>query len=330
MNVLVTGATGSVGPAIVRALEAGGHNVRTLSLNEPDAQSLPSHVEALTGDVTEAAAIAAATRGMDGVLHLAGLAHRTEAGSALDAEYWRVNAKGTAHVVEAALRARVQRVVMFSTIAVYGPTTSGPANESTAPNPDTPYARSKLAAEELLLAARTPSDRPLGTVLRMAAIYGGSVKGNYLRLVRSLARRRFLPVGQGQNRRTLVHEDDAAEAALIALTRPEAAGQVYNVTDGTFHTLRDINAAICQALGRRPPRMAVPLTPALWAVRSLERTGAMLGLTMPITAKSLQKYSEDVAVEGDRIQRDLGYRPRVDLLTGWRLAVDGLRQRGFI
>lgn len=328
MNVLVTGATGSVGPAIVSALHRAGHRVRTLSLGGPPARGFPAGVEVLPGDVTDPAAVEAGVRGVEGVVHLAGLAHRTEAGTALDAEYERVNVGGTAVVADMAVRAHVQRVVLFSTIAVYGPTGSSSVDERAAPKPDTAYARSKLAAEELLLGARRTDGKPLGTVLRMAAVYGGSVTGNYLRLVRSLARHRFVPVGHGGNRRTLVYEDDAAAAAALALGSPDAAGQVYNVSDGAFHTLRDINHAICSALGRRPPRVSVPLGPALRAVRALESLGRVLALTPPLSTTSLLKYSEDVAVEGRRIQRELGFQPRFDLWSGWQVAVDQLRRNG--
>ena len=162
----------------------------------------------------------------------------------------------------------------------------------------------------------------------MAAVYGGSVTGNYLRLARSLAHHRFVPVGDGRNRRTLVYEDDAGVAALLVLERPNAAGQVYNVSDGSFHTLRDINHAICSALGRKPPRVSVPLRPALGAVRAMESFSRMLALTPPLSVASLLKYSEDVAVEGWRIQRELGFDPRFDLRRGWQVAIEQLRLRG--
>jgi len=328
VNVLVTGATGSVGPAIVSGLLGAGHWVRTLSLSGPPATAFPAGVEVLCGDVTDAAAVEAGVRGVEGVVHLAGLAHRTEAGKALDGEYERVNVGGTAIVVDMAQRAQVQRVVLFSTIAVYGPTGAGSVDERAAPKPDTAYARSKLAAEEILLAARRADGRPLGTVLRMAAVYGGSVTGNYLRLARSLSRHRFVPVGNGRNRRTLVYEDDAGAAAILALGSASAGGQVYNVTDGAFHTLRDINHAICSALGRKPPRVSVPLGPALGAVRAMESLGRVLALTPPLSARSLLKYSEDVAVEGSRIQRELGFQPRFDLRRGWQIAIEQLRLSG--
>jgi len=66
----------------------------------------------------------------------------------------------------------------------------------------------------------------------MAAIYGPRMKGNYPRLVKALSRGIFIPVGKGDNRRTLVHEEDAVRAAVLAAQHPRAAGRVYNVSDG--------------------------------------------------------------------------------------------------
>ena len=158
MKILVTGATGSVGPAIVRILHGAGHQVRTLSLSAPPQNGFPAGVEVLHGDVTDAAAGEAGVRGVEGVVHLAGLAHRTESGPALDREYERINVGGTAVVVDAALRAQVRRVVLFSTIAVYGATGTGTVDERTAPKPDTGTPGRRSQPKHACLPPERPTD----------------------------------------------------------------------------------------------------------------------------------------------------------------------------
>ena len=158
----------------------------------------------------------------------------------------------------AARECSVPQVVALSSIAVYGPQTQT-ADEDTVPAPDTPYGVSKLARGRGSVASGPqPTAAPSAVVLRLAAVYGPSVKGNYERLVRALARGRFVPVGDGNNARTLVFEDDAAQAILLAASRPDATGGIFNVTDGGIHTVREIVEAIARALGRRPPRLSVP------------------------------------------------------------------------
>ncbi len=169
----------------------------------------------------------------------------------------RVNVAGTERVIDRCLKHNVRRLVLFSTIAVYGPTGTEPATEATPPAPDTPYAETKLMAERAVLSAVRSDGVGLGCVLRMAAVYGDRVKGNYRLLLQALSRRRHIPIGRGNNRRTLVYDRDAARAAVLALAHEAAAGVLFNVTDGRMHTMREILATMCLALGRRPPRMFI-------------------------------------------------------------------------
>jgi UDP-glucose 4-epimerase len=167
------------------------------------------------------------------------------------------------------------------------------------------------------LNAKRTDGQPLGTVLRFAAIYGSRIKGNYQRLVQALARRRFILIGDGRNRRTLIYDRDVARAALLAVQHPNAAGKVYNVSDGQFHTLKEIIVAICQALGRTPPRFSVPVGPARFMAGLMEDTFQLLGRKSPIGRDTIDKYTEDIAVDSRLIQRELGFRPQFDLKTGW-------------
>ncbi len=102
-------------------------------------------------------------------------------------KYERVNIGGTETVVEAAIKAGVKRVVLFSTIAVYGPSDGRVLNEMSPTHPDTFYAQTKCAAEQIVLKAKGADGQPLGTVLRLGAVYGSRIKGNYERLTRVLA-----------------------------------------------------------------------------------------------------------------------------------------------
>lgn len=325
---LVTGAAGAVGPAVVQALLAAGWRVRTFSRTPPASGALPAGTEFCQGDVADAAAVAAAMPGVSGILHLAALLHVVEPPPALRAEYERVNLHGTRIVVESARRANAVRLVFLSTIAVYGPGRGRMITEDTPPEPDTFYGQTKLAAEHEVLTAQRADGKPLGVVLRPGAVYGPRLKGNYRRLVRSLARGRFIGVGSGNNRRTLIHSDDLARAAVLALQHPAAAGRVYNVTDGGAPTLAEIIAAICAALPCEPPRLHLPLTPTRWAIAAVAMAARWVGRQAPITPATLDKYVEDIVVDGSRLQHELGFRPQFDLNAGWQQTVLALRASG--
>lgn len=328
-TVLVTGATGSVGPSLVEGLLRHGYSVRCLVRSPQAATVLPPGTETYSGDITDAGAMGRAMAGVDAVMHLAALLHVTSPPLPHE-EYRRVNVGGTETVVSAARAAGVRQLVFFSTIAVYGPSQGRVLSETSACHPPSLYARTKLDAELVALRARRQDGEPLSAVLRLAAVYGGRVKGNYHRMVRALSRHRFVPVGPGLNRRTLVYESDVARAAILALEHSRARGQVYNVSDGRFHTTAEIVDAICAALGRRVPRLNVPLAPARLAVRWGERAAALIGVRTPVTSATLETYTEDVAVDGSFIRSDLGFAPMGDIAQGWKVAVSAMRRRGEI
>jgi len=94
----------------------------------------------------------------------------------------------------AAKNAGVKRVVLFSTIAVYGASDGCVLNEMSPTHPDTFYALTKRAAEQIVLNARGADGQPLGAVLRLGAVYGSRIKGNYERLTHALERHRFIPI----------------------------------------------------------------------------------------------------------------------------------------
>ena len=328
MRILATGATGAVGPRVVSALRDAGHRVLVLAMDAPTPGLLPEDVESRLGDITDSAVVAASMSGIDVVVHLAALLHIVHYAPALREKYERINVGGTATVVDAAVKAGVQRVILASTIAVYGPSDGKILDEDSNANPGTIYAKTKLAAEKYVMKARGADGQPVGTVLRFSAVYGSRIKGNYHRLVLALARGRFVGFGDGSNRRTLIYDKDLAQAVVLAVSHHAAAGQIFNVTDGRFHTLKEIIAAMSLALGRIPPRYSLPSKPVRWAAGLLEDAAKVLGRQSPIGRATIDKYIEDSAVSGEKIGRLLGFVPHYDLASGWRETVEDMRHAG--
>lgn len=327
-SLLVTGATGALGPAVIRAFSSDGWHVSTLSRRPPTPGSPAAGVPHFAADLGDEQVLSEAMRDVDVVVHMAALLHVENPGPEMEADYWRVNVEGARNVMRVARAAGVRRVVFISSICVYGER-GGRLNEETVPAPDTVYARTKLRAEEAVLEVRQ-GGTPLGVVLRLGAVYGPTIKGNYARLVGALARRRFVPIGRGLNSRTLVFEEDVARAILLAATHPSAAGRFYNVTDGSYHTVAELMRAICNALGRPVPRYSIPEGPVFAAARLLEALFRAIRKRPPVSRQTLEKFLEDVTVSGEAIMRDLGFAPEWDLDRGWRETVEGMRRLGRI
>ena len=325
---VVTGATGTIGPTLVERLQSAGYQVRVLARRQLQFSLFGSPVQVGVGDICDEVAVGRLMEGADVVFHLAAKLHIPDPPPELHAEYWRVNVEGTRNVVQQAMAARVRRLVYVSTVTVYGSTDGQVVDESAPPRPDTIYSRTKLEGEQVALAAQRADDRPLSVVLRLATVYGPRQKGNFQRLVQALARGRFVPVGDGRNRRTLVYVRDAVEAMLLAAEHPKAAGRVFNVTDGCIHTMRDVLTAICHTLGRPAPRLHVPLPVARAGAAGLECGFALVGRQAPLARSTLDKFVEDASYSGQRIQTELGFRPAYDLEAGWRETIAELRRNG--
>jgi len=257
MRILVTGASGFVGRALVEDLAAQGHRVRAAMRQPADIFSRTVEVVAVS-DLARPLEWRPLLSDIDTVVHLAGIAHTTSAVG--DELYDRVNRAATAALAAAAARNRIARLVFVSSIrAQAGPTIDHALTEADTPNPVDAYGRSKLAAEHAIRAAELPH-----TILRPALIYGPGVKGNLADLIR-LARSPWpLPLKALRNRRSLLARSNLVAAIHLALTTPAMVNETYVVADPAALTMAEIVAAMRAGLNRSP--RLVPVPPALLAL----------------------------------------------------------------
>ncbi|MEM7111603.1 MAG: NAD-dependent epimerase/dehydratase family protein [Chloroflexota bacterium] len=321
-RALVTGGTGAVGPALVHLLLEKGYEVRVLARRWPKDGRLPTDIDFVQGDITEAAIVETAVSNIDIIFHLAAKLHLNDPNPALYSEYQRVNVEATNQLVAAAQRASVQRFIFFSTINVYGESQPPQTFDETEPlNPIGLYAQTKYEAEQAALSFYSPDGDPLSVILRLSSVYGPYMQGNYPRLVRLMRKGWFIPIGRGQNRRTLVFDQDVAQAALLAAEKPEALGQIYNITDGTTPTFQEILGAMYTALERPLPRVTLPDRPLRLGLALFEKLCTRLGKPSPIGTSTIDKLQEDMAVCGRKIQQQLNFRPQYNLQQGWQATI---------
>jgi UDP-glucose 4-epimerase len=310
-KVLVTGATGAIGKPLTEYLMQQGYTVRILVRN-PVQHNLPDQLDICCGDIGTGQGIEEAVRNVDIVFHLAAKLHIVDPAAELESEYERINIEGTRRLVYSATKAKVNRFVFFSTISVYGHTRKGQiCDENTRLNPENIYAQTKVQAEKIV------KEFPKSVILRLGAVYGPNMKGNYPRLLQALKLGLFFFVGDASNRRTLVHIEDVCRAALLAAEHPMSAGNIYNVSDGKIHKMRDIIAAMSKALGRNAPRMQLPVPVVRFFLWMVEIAFRMVARKPPVNHSTVDKLIEDIAVCSDRIQKELGFVPHWGLDKGW-------------
>ncbi|MBI4394434.1 MAG: NAD-dependent epimerase/dehydratase family protein [Euryarchaeota archaeon] len=323
-TALVTGATGVVGPTLIKLLIDQGWNVRAVARRLPPQASFRQGQECVAADVSDPEAMKRVTRGVEAVFHLAATLHERAPIAVPRERYAAVNVDGARNVARAARDAGVETIVHASTINVLGPTRRGETwDDETPPRPPDPYSRSKLEGE---LAVREA--RPDSVVIRLGAVYGGRMKGNYLRMLDYIRKGRFVHVGRADNRRSLVFEDDAAAALAAAAHNKETRGRTYIVTDGEPHTMKEIADAMANALGRPRPTLHVPAAAAGIAFASVGAWRRLKGDAVGWNRETLAKITEDMSVVGHAARRDFGYVPKWPLGEGWRETLKRLSIEG--
>jgi len=315
MRVLVTGAAGFVGRALVPVLTEAGHEVFFTS-RDPGAH-LPGATPRPAGPLGPDSDWTAALGGIEAVVHLAARVHVMDETAADPlAEFRRVNALGTRRLAEQAAAAGVRRLVFLSTLKVLGEATvpTAPFSDATPPRPADPYAISKLEAERAVFAAAETSAMQ-AVVLRPPLVYGPGVGGNFLSLLRLCAKGWPLPLGAVANRRSLIHVGNLASAIASALVHPAAPGKAWLVDDGAAVSTPQLIGAICRALGREP--RLIPVPPAL-----LRLAGALTG-----RGGAVSRLCGSLEVDASQFRRDLGWTPPFSMLQGLEQTAAWLVQR---
>ncbi len=264
MQVLVTGGAGFLGSALVRRLIERGHSVRVLDdLSAGDPARLPQAASFMRGDVNDQPRLWTLLQGVECVYHLAARVSVPES-VRYPREYNAVNVGGTVSVLEAMRDVGVRRLVFASSGAIYGNQPVQPLREDLPPDPTSPYAVSKLAAEHYI----STIGRLWGVetvCLRIFNAYGPGqqlpvthppVIPHFLRQV--LGRGSLVVHGSGEQTRDFVYVDDVVEALIAAATAPNVDRRVINVGSGTETSVNDLVRQIEAITGLEAHVLRVP------------------------------------------------------------------------
>ena len=319
--VCVTGASGGLGRALVGRLATESVGVIGLSMHDPG-----DGVGPFTRYIREDVATTAWDRVIDGcstVFHLAAAVHQVPRTASEEQRVFAVNHEATARLA-AACRESGAKLVYASTVAVFGPLGTRRPGDGGDMEPVTPYARSKWLSEQ---AIQWEEERGLRfVILRFPLLYGPNGRGNMERLLREIGRGRYWPIDGDGTRKSCLFLDDAAEALLRAWRSQEALRKTFVVAPEEAPTLRQIQRAAYEALGRRMPRPHIPRRAALLAAHSLDLCARIMGrrTRIALQVRTLTKAAE---YDGSRFAAATGFRPRTDLSTGLRETARWLREQ---
>jgi len=302
--VLVTGASGFIGTALCRHLIRQGR--RVVAVVRRASARLPAGVERRAmPDIGLGTDWSGQLGDVDTVVHLAARVHvmREMALSPLYA-YRYVNTYGTRKLAKEAVAQGVRRFIYISSVKALGDgrPDGSPYRDGDLPAPTDAYGQSKLEGERVV--AEVAGDgRMEYVILRPPLVYGPGVRGNFRALMKLCDTPWPLPLGELDNRRSLIAQDNLIDAIARCLDDPRADGKTYLLRDGEDLSTSELTRRLRAALGRPERLVAVPsgIIPALGNVRRI--------------AGAVQRLTGTLTVDDRAIRSDLGWAPPVDVET---------------
>jgi UDP-glucose 4-epimerase len=309
-HVLVTGATGGLGRALINGLVRRQHRVLGIAAHAP-ANGQSGCEDLIVADIAQVN-WDEVLAGCETLFHLASYVHKPIRTESDRAAAWRTNVEATVRLAEACRRHGTLLVFASSVAALQ----CGPG-EQQAPSH---YAKTKWSAEREI---ESKADLRF-VILRFPLLYGPAGRGNMERLLRAIHRRRYWPIGAGTAKKSCLFFDDAAEALVQASGSRGALGGTFVVAPPAPVTLGEIHSCAFAAFGRSPPP-AIPLPLVTTVTRLVDAASPYLFGHPTSLTESARTLAADAAFDGSAFAQVCGFTPRVDLKTGLKATADWIR-----
>lgn len=311
--ILVTGASGMLGrAAVIRFLQAGAHvrahgrsglfELQSLFQQYAKADCLePAVFDFASLDEEQALKLC---DGCSTVIHSAGLVHQATAPAELYEQY---NVKATQLISNAARQCGVKQFIFISSSSVYGNRATNMIAENDPLQGDTPYAASKLKAEEHL---KQNPPAASTVVLRPSLVFGEGDRGNMINLIRQILSGKYFIVGEGSARKSLIYSADLARALDLLISAPPPGYSVFNIANPEPVSVRNLSEQILAAAGHVERLFSLPP----WMVTvAAGAANAILGNRSPLSADRLDKLTRENSVSVASFISKFNFSPEFEL-----------------
>jgi len=308
-RLFITGGSGFIGTRLLQSLkEAASISVLSRKQMLPAIHDFSDGITIIRGDLADHTTMPDdMLDNIDSVIHLASYVHKDKKRET-DEKHYTVTEDGTRYLISKAVKAGVKKFIYVSSVKAMGENTDQLADEESSCHPESPYGLSKLAAERLVL----DLGRKHGIhvcVIRLPMVYGAGNKGNLPRMIAQIDRNCFPPLPDIQNKRSMVHVDDVVQAILLSVTRKNANGNTYIVTDGEFYSTYRIYLEIYKQLKNKTPLLRMPVFVFRLLAKVGDLFGRLTGRPFVFNSDIYRKLFDSAYYSSTKIQNELGYKP---------------------
>lgn len=331
MKILVTGASGFIGGYLVEELVNKGYSVKGMVRRTSNISLLKQlDIELVYADLTQPETLVDTVKDVDVVIHLA--AYYTFFGKR--ELYELVNVKGTEELAKISLKNNVKRFIYCSSTEAIGPVSNPPGDETTKPNPQFEYGKSKLLAE---LKVKELGNKGLNyTIIRPSGIYGPrNVNDVSYWFVTTFAKgglaSKFI-IGSGENLVQFAHVKDVINGFILVLEKlDKSENQTYIISEDKAYTYLEVYRILSEILGVEPPRIHLHPKIAKILLSFIELYTRFTGNeNFMYRVKVVDAVTTDRAYSIEKARRELGYTPKYDLRTGLKETIEWYREHGYI
>src|SRR5574344_441517 len=297
-KLLFTGASGFLGYNILPILHKEYETVHTMGLGQEDDIKINLAKE-----------VPPINTHYDIVLHACGKAHVVPRTPEEEKAFYDVHYEGTRNLCAALEKVGVPKALVFiSTVAVYGCESGDLISEDYPLKGETPYAKSKIMAEEFLTAWCKEQGVVLG-ILRPSLLAGKNAPGNLGAMVNGIRKGFYMNIAGGKVVKSILMAEDIARIMPVLIEK----GGVYNVCDTRQPSFGELSVSVAEELGKRKP-VSIPY----WIAWCMAKVGDLLGSKAPINSYKLEKMTKSLTFSNEKARRELGWEP-LNVLDNYRI-----------
>lgn len=287
---LITGAGGFLGSLFTKKISAYGNQVTGLGKKK----------QVIAVDISLPFSFDKKYH-FDIVIHAAGKAHVVPNSPEEEREFYQVNLEGTKNLCAAIeqLPNKPKAFIFISSVSVYGKDSGEMIQENSPLSGMSPYAKSKILAEEWLQQWAVQHDIRL-SILRLPLIVGANPPGNLGAMIQGIKTGRYLSIGKAESKKSMVWAEDVADL-IPHLSKTEG---IFNLTDGYHPSFGELENAICTAIGKKNP-FKLPI----YLARILGKVGDLLGDRFPVNSQKIDKITSTLTFDDQKARKQLNWKP---------------------